>query len=223
MCGRFALWTPPGTITRYFKVNVALDFQPRYNIAPGQEILSIRQTDNAQRLPSLLRWGLIPGWAKEESIGNKMINARSETIYEKPAFKSAIKSRRCLIPANGFYEWKKEGTGKQPYLIRPLDNGLFALAGIWESWTKPGSDEKIRSCAILTTTANSVVAPIHNRMPVILRPDDFDLWLDAAGSSARLDKLMRPFDEGNMTCHRVSKAVNNVKIDDISLSQSQEE
>jgi putative SOS response-associated peptidase YedK len=221
MCGRFALWTPPGTITRYFKVNVALDVQPRYNIAPGQNILVVRQTGDAQRLPVLIRWGLIPVWAKEESIGYKMINARSESVEEKPAFKTAFQSRRCLIPASGFYEWKKEDSGKQPYLIRLLGTDLFALAGIWESWEKPASNEKIESCAILTTSANHVVSSIHDRMPVIIGPEDFDLWLDANASNQRLKELMRPFDDQDMSGHRVSKAVNNVKNDDSSLIQSQ--
>jgi putative SOS response-associated peptidase YedK len=224
MCGRFALWTLPGTITRYFKINVSLDIQPRYNIAPGQEILAVCQTNNAKKHPVLLRWGLIPKWAKEESMGYKMINARAESVYEKPAYKSAFKSRRCLIPANGFYEWKKEGIGKQPYLIGFQDADLFALAGIWESWKKPDSDEVIQSCAILTTSANRVVAAVHDRMPVIISPGDFDLWLDARSSDLkRLEALMRPFDEGRMRCRRVSNAVNNVKNNAPSLIQSQEE
>jgi len=222
MCGRFALWTPPGTITRYFKVSVALDIQPRYNIAPGQNILVIRQTNATQRLPVLIRWGLIPSWAKEESVGYKMINARAESIMEKPAFKAAFKSRRCIIPASGFYEWKKEGSSKQPYLIRLQDADLFALAGIWESWKKPDSDAVIESCAILTTSANRVVGRIHDRMPVILRQEDVDLWLDAKASSQHIDSFMRPFDDRNMACHRVSKAVNHVNHDGPSLIQSEE-
>jgi putative SOS response-associated peptidase YedK len=224
MCGRFALWTPPGTITRYFKVNVTLDIQPRYNIAPGQNVLAFLQSEDTGWRPAMFRWGLIPGWAKEESIGYKMINARAESIQEKPAFKSAFKYRRCLIPATGFYEWKQEGAGKQPYLIRFNDTDLFAIAGIWEAWKKPASEEVIQSCAILTTSANSVVAPIHDRMPVIIHPDDLDLWLDTRASDFKLlDALMRPFDEGDMACHRVSKMINRVKNDHISLIQPQEE
>jgi putative SOS response-associated peptidase YedK len=222
MCGRFALWTPPGAITRYFKVNVALDIQPRYNIAPGQNILVVHQPGNAQRAPEMLRWGLIPSWAKEESIGYKMINVRAESVKVKPGFKVAYKFRRCLIPASGFYEWKKEGSGKQPYLIRFPESDLFALAGIWESWKKHASDERIESCAILTTSANGVISRVHDRMPVIIRPDDIDLWLDAYSSTHRIDTLMRPFDDQDMSCHRISKAVNNVKNDDASLIQSQE-
>jgi putative SOS response-associated peptidase YedK len=222
MCGRFALWTPPGTITKYFKVSVARDILPRYNIAPGQNILVIRQTNATQRLPVLIRWGLIPSWAKEESVGFKMINARAESIMEKPAFKAAFKSRRCLIPASGFYEWKKEGSSKQPYLIRLQDADLFALAGIWESWKKPGSDSVIESCAILTSSANRVVGRIHDRMPVIIRPDDFALWLDTIDSNHRVNALMHPFDDRNMACHPVSKAVNHVQNDDSSLIQSAE-
>jgi putative SOS response-associated peptidase YedK len=170
----------------------------------------------------LIRWGLIPSWAKEESVGYKMINARAESIMEKPAFKAAFKSRRCIIPASGFYEWKKEGSSKQPYLIRLQDEDLFALAGIWESWKKPDSDAVIESCAILTTSANRVVGRIHDRMPVILRQEDVDLWLDAKASSQHIDSFMRPFDDRNMACHRVSKAVNHVNHDGPSLIQSEE-
>ncbi len=221
MCGRFALWTPPGVITRYFKVSVAPDIQPRYNVAPGQQILAICQTVDAQRMPAMLKWGLIPSWAKEESIGYKMINVREESVKVKPGFKLAYKFRRCLVPVSGFYEWQKEGSGKQPYLIRLSGSDLFALAGIWESWKKPASDERIESCAILTTSANGVISRVHDRMPVIIRPDDIDLWLDANSSIHRIEALMRPYDDRDMVCHRVGRAVNNVKNDDPSLIESQ--
>ncbi len=221
MCGRFALWTPPGVITRYFKVSVAPDIQPRYNVAPGQQILAICQTVDAQRMPAMLKWGLIPSWAKEESIGYKMINVREESVKVKPGFKLAYKFRRCLVPVSGFYEWQKEGSGKQPYLIRLSGSDLFALAGIWESWKKPASDERIESCAILTTSANGVISRVHDRMPVIIRPDDIDLWLDVNSSTHRIDALMRPYDDRDMVCHRVSRAVNNVKNDDPSLIECQ--
>ncbi len=222
MCGRFALWVPPGTITRYFKLSVALDIQPRYNITPGQNILTIRQMGPAHRLPAMLRWGLIPSWARDESSGYKMINARSESVLKKPGFKVAIQYRRCLVPASGFYEWKQEDSRKQPYLIRFRDADLFAMAGIWESWKKKGSDEVIESCAILTTSANSVVGRIHDRMPVIIGPEDVDPWLDAAAQPVRLQALMRPWDDRDMTFHPVDKAVNSVKNDDPSLTRSQE-
>ncbi|MCU0599096.1 MAG: SOS response-associated peptidase [Desulfobacterales bacterium] len=221
MCGRFALWTPPGVITRYFKVSVAPDIQPRYNVAPGQQILAICQTVDAQRMPAMLKWGLIPSWAKEESIGYKMINVREESVKVKPGFKLAYKFRRCLVPVSGFYEWQKEGSGKQPYLIRLSGSDLFALAGIWESWKKPASDERIESCAILTTSANGVISRVHDRMPVIIGPEHIDLWLDASSSIHRIEALMRPFDDRDMVCHRVSSAVNNAKNDAPSLIECQ--
>lgn len=218
MCGRFALWTPPGTITRFFNITVLPEFAPEYNIAPGRGIIAIRQPEKNRRESALLRWGLIPRWAKEEKIGYKMINARAETLFEKASFKGAARSRRCLIPVSGFFEWKKEASGKQPYFIRLKTSDLFAVAGIWESWQNPGTGETINTCAIITTAANDAVSALHDRMPVIVSPERFDLWLDAGiNDSGLLQPVMKPYDGNDMVCYPVGKAVNSTQHNDPSL------
>lgn len=203
MCGRFSLTTSPAAISKHFGFDVNFPIEPRYNIAPSQNILTI----NAKHEPVLLRWGLIPSWAKDPSIGNKMINARSETVAEKPSFRSAYRSRRCLIPADGFYEWKREGSVKQPYHIRRDDHSLFCFAGLWEGWSGP--DAPISSCTIITTDANSLIKPIHHRMPVVVQYNDYGAWL--TGDHAETDELMLPYKWVGFETFPVSTYVNNAR------------
>jgi putative SOS response-associated peptidase YedK len=173
MCGRYTLRTPVETLAKEFGIIGPLpEVQARYNVAPTQEVVAVLSEDALRHL-EMLRWGLIPSWADDPAIGSRMINARSETAAEKPFFRRAFKKSRCLILADGFYEWQKTANGKQPYYIRMEDGSPFAFAGLWESWGKHG--EEIRSCAILTTDANDLVGEIHHRMPVILPPDNYDL------------------------------------------------
>jgi putative SOS response-associated peptidase YedK len=171
----------------------------------------VRQKDGGGRELALVRWGLIPAWAKEASIGGRLINARSETVAEKPAFRSAFRKRRCLVPADGFYEWRKrEGGGpKQPMLVRRRDGAPFAFAGLWEHWRGP--EGEVQTCTILTTEANAVLAPIHDRMPVILDPAAYDRWLDPARPGA--EELLRPCSDGWLEAFPVSTRVNNVRND----------
>ena len=195
------------------------NLRPRYNIAPSQEVAVVRDGDGGRSL-SMLRWGLIPGWAKDPAIAYKLINARSETVSGKPSFRSAYRRRRCLIPADGFYEWTRRGKTKQPWLIGPRDGGVFAFAGLWERWTVPegaaltGSLAELRpgdvveTCTILTTAANGVVARVHNRMPVILPPGAFDPWLEGE------EVPLGPCPADAMTIHPVSTLVNKPANDD---------
>ena len=177
MCGRFAQITPTGDLIKIFEVTNSLPLQPRFNIAPTEVVAVIRAFDHHRQL-AILRWGLIPRWANDLSIGYKTFNARSETAHIKPSFKAALKARRCLIPASGFYEWDKIGKFKQPYYISRNDGCPMALAGLWDQWVDRQSGEIIESCTILTTSANRTVGRIHDRMPVILEPNDYGLWLD---------------------------------------------
>jgi len=214
MCGRFTLTQTDEAIARSFKVNV-LNILPSYNIAPSQAIAAILENDSdSQRELAFLRWGLIPSWAKDVKIGYNLINARSETVLEKPSFRSAFKHRRCLILADGFYEWQhsEDGKGqKQPYYFRMKDSEIFAFAGLWEVWESKEGDI-IKSCTILTTAANQLLEPIHDRMPVILQPKDYDTWLDREDTkSDRLTSLLTPYSAEEMTAYPVSTKVNSPK------------
>ena len=196
---------------------------PRYNIAPSQGILVVRAAPDGvdgAREAAVLRWGLVPSWAKDPDIGNRMINARAETVAEKPSFRAAFRRRRCLVPATGFYEWQAANGPKTPYNIGMADGGLFAMAGLWEHWTAPDG-AAVETCAILTTEANELLRPIHARMPVIVAPGDFDLWLDPALAMPELlEPLLRPFDPAAMAAHPVSRHVNNVRNDDPACLES---
>jgi len=212
MCGRFTFATAPEVAAEFFGLDEAAEFPPRYNIAPTQVVPVVLNTESGRRL-ELFRWGLIPSWTKDPSIGNKMINARAETVAEKPAFRSAFKQRRCLMPADGFYEWQEDPKGKQPFHIRMRDGSPFAFAALWERWESGGAT--VRSCCILTTTPNEVLAPIHDRMPVILRRSDFGLWLDAtANQPEKLTPLLAPYPPGDMSAFAVSTRVNSPARDD---------
>ena len=210
MCGRFALFASGEELReRYPFVDPSL-FEPRYNIAPTQAVAAVRSTATGQELVRL-RWGLIPSWAADPAIGKKLLNARAETVAEKPSFRSAIKRRRCLIPASGFYEWQKTGARrKQPYFIRPRDGGLFAFAGLWEEWHDPRG-EVVETCTILTTEANDLMRPLHDRMPVILDPTSDARWLDAGADAASLHALLVPYHSEKMEAFPVNPWVSNPK------------
>ena len=219
MCGRFALMTPTEALAKLFGVPetavAALPPSvPRYNIAPTQPVVAIRLDEHGERDLTFFHWGLIPSWSKDIQIGSRMINARSETVTEKPSFRTAFKRRRCLIPADGFYEWQKQADGKQPMFIRPTDGEErpFALAGLWEFWSDPDGGT-IQSCTILTTTPNELMAPIHNRMPVIVEPEDFDLWLHPEPDPEQGLHLLRPYPAEKMVAYPVSTLVNNPRHD----------
>lgn len=218
MCGRYALYGPRSRIRERFDVDDGFDFGPRYNIAPTTNVLIVRPGPEGRRVGSLYRWGLIPGWAKDTAIGAKLNNARGETVAEKPAFRAAFRRWRCIVPASGFYEWKaiQEGdrTVKQPYFIRPRDETeLFGFAGLTERWVSPDGEE-IHSCCIITTDANSLMMPIHDRMPVILALDDYDAWLDPANTNAeKLSAFLRPAEAADMIAYPVSRAVNSSRAD----------
>lgn len=177
MCGRFTLAASANTLAEQFALPVPRDLRPRYNIAPGTPILAVRQGADGRRQWSRFRWGLVPSWAKDPSMGHRLINARAETVAEKPAFRAAFRRRRCLVPADGFFEWRAENGRKQPYYFDVGASRPVAIAGLWESWR--GADGAVlESCVLLTTQANSLVSPIHPRMPVILPADVYSAWLD---------------------------------------------
>lgn len=177
MCGRFAFYSPSEATAALFGVSGSIAVEPRYNIAPTQYITAIRNSDEDGRELTLLRWGLVPFWAKDPSIGNRMINARAETVAEKPAYRAAYRRRRCLVLADGFYEWHKEGSGKTPYFITAANDTPFAFAGLWENWQSKDSDETIQSATLITTAANDYLSSLHHRMPVILESETADRWL----------------------------------------------
>jgi putative SOS response-associated peptidase YedK len=221
MCGRFTFATSPEIVAEFFELSTVPELSPRYNIAPTQPapVLLVPRVD-AQPELKLFRWGLVPSWAKDPGVGARMINARSETVAVKPAFRTAFRQRRCLVVADGFYEWQKRPGSKQPFYIRFRDAGPFAFAGLWEHWE---NDEgaTLESFAILTTTPNELLEPIHDRMPVILRPEDYAPWMDPGETRvAGLEPLLRPFPGDEMTAYPVSKRVNSPSRDDPVYIQS---
>ena len=206
MCGRFCLDSTSEVLVRFFATQGFVPFAPRYNIAPGRQVLAVRWGED-QREAAFFNWGLIPAWAKDRSIGAKLINARGETLSEKPSFRAAFKMRRCLIPATGFYEWKVEGTRKQPFLFRRCDREPFALAGLWERWIDKEDGQEVDSCSIITTAANSMVSEIHQRMPVLISTANFDEWLQ--GDSRPLKRLLESSEWPGFEFYAVSSCVNN--------------
>jgi len=230
MCGRYRLSRRKQIIEEQFDCDPwEDDWEPRYNIAPTQPVPVIRQHPNEpSRQISLMRWGLIPNWARNASIASSTINAKSETAATKPAFRDPFRFRRCLIPADGFYEWKRGGVSKQPYCFEVNDGELFAFAGLWDGWKDP-SGKWVKTCTILTTTPNAVTSTVHDRMPVILDPNSYDLWLDPAMLNVEaISELAKPFDARMMRCYPVSTRVNHVVNDDeecsrpVELAQSQD-
>jgi len=213
MCGRFTLYADLPVVARFVQApEPEFDWTPRYNIAPTQPILACRPNSqrDARELVRL-RWGLVPHWAADLSAGVKAINARAETVADKPSFRAAFKARRCVIPPSGFYEWQKVGKAKQPYFIHPRAGELFAFAGLWEVWTKGGSP--VESCTIITTTANDATWHPHERMPVILEPPHFAAWLDPLTPPPILHELLRPCPASRIAFHAVAPLVGNVRND----------
>ena len=220
MCGRYRLSRRKQIVEEYFdSVSGEEDWAPRYNVAPTQSVPVIRQNPKEPiRELSLMRWGLIPSWSKDSSGAARMINARVETAATKPAFRDAMKSRRCLIPADGFYEWVRTAKAKQPYCFEVNEGQLFAFAGIWDRW-KDTSGKLVETCSILTTTPNAVTSPVHDRMPVILDPDVFDLWLDPGMRDlSAASELLKPCDAQQMRCYPISTRINHVANDDEECS-----
>jgi putative SOS response-associated peptidase YedK len=206
MCGRFSLKTTPDTLERIFGQAAPPGYRARYNVAPSQEVLAIVADGGAERA-AMLRWGLIPFWAKDPSIGNKLINARAESIATKPAFRNAYRSRRCLVLADGFYEWQKRGGGKYPMWVHLPGEQPFAFAGLWERWDRGG--EPVESCTIVTTDANPFMRPIHDRMPVILDEEGRKQWLSGETSEEALSGLVATSSRVELEAHEVSKLVNS--------------
>jgi putative SOS response-associated peptidase YedK len=220
MCGRYRLSRHKQILAEHFEATpFDEDWEPRYNIAPTQPVPVIRQhPKEPRRVFSLMRWGLFPSWAKDMSGSAGMINARSETASIKPAFRDPLRFRRCLVPGDAFYEWLRTGSSKQPFCFEVNDGELFAFAGLWDGWRDPNG-QWIKSCSILTTTPNAVTSPIHDRMPVILKKDDYDLWLDPGMTNVKpLSGLLKPFGARLMRSYAVSSRVNQVQNDDLECS-----
>ncbi|AIQ25616.1 SOS response-associated peptidase [Paenibacillus sp. FSL H7-0737] len=214
MCGRYTITvTMEELMVRYFaNDSTIIHYAPKYNAAPMQQIPAVINTGSSNKLGEL-RWGLVPTWAKDDKIGNKMINARAESLLEKPSFKRLVSSRRCIIPSDGFYEWKVQGSSKQPMRIMMRDGGIFSMAGLYDIWMDPEGN-KLSTCTIITTTPNELMAEIHNRMPVILKPEDETEWLDRGNQdTTSLIKLLKPYDQQLMRAYPVSTAVGNVRND----------
>ncbi|HPF36683.1 MAG TPA: SOS response-associated peptidase [Candidatus Krumholzibacteria bacterium] len=219
MCGRFTLALSPEDIASLLRLNRELDaelgLEPRWNVAPSQPVLAAaRPEPDAAPEPARFRWGLVPSWAETPAVGYRLINARAETVHEKRSFRDAFRRRRCLIPADGFYEWKRMGRRSRPWLFRPKDAPGFCFAGLWERWTPPGGGETLHTCAILTTEANALMAPIHDRMPVIVAPRDLDAWWNAEVGDPELARLLAPIPAESMIAHPVSDRVNDPRVDD---------
>lgn len=212
MCGRFTITVPYSDllIRYYIDDETNINYEPSYNVAPMQYIPAVVRGSNGNRLGNL-RWGLVPSWAKDDKIGSKMINARAETITEKPSFKRLIASRRCIIPTDGFYEWQQQGNSKQPFRIIFKDEGIFSFAGLYDIWTDQDG-HRLATCTIITTEPNSLMADIHNRMPVILRKEDESEWIDRDNTHVpALLKLLTPYEADKMHAYPVSTAVGNVR------------
>ncbi|MFP4127236.1 MAG: SOS response-associated peptidase [Alphaproteobacteria bacterium] len=217
MCGRFLLYSSVDTLARTFGLaptDQRVNLGPRYNIAPTQEVATVGRNKAGGRGLAMMHWGLIPSWAKDRSLAAKMINARGESVHEKPAFRAAFKSRRCLIPADGFYEWHSENGRKRPYVLEPAAGGPMALGGLFERWRDPENGD-LWSCTIVTTDASADIAHLHHRMPLVLTAAHWDAWLDAAPDEAR--SLVGPAPEGTLRFRPVDQRVNNVKNDDPEL------
>jgi putative SOS response-associated peptidase YedK len=213
MCGRYRLSRRKQVVQEHFdSASDEEDWIPRYNIAPTQPLATVRQA-GGNRILSTIRWGLIPSWAPDISIGSRLINGRSETVLEKPAFRESFRMRRCLIPADGFYEWKKAGKGRHPFHFAMKDSSLFAFAGIWDRWKSP-TGHVLESCSILTTAPNELMEGVHERMPVILPPRHYQTWLTAPATEAKLlAELLVPFDASVMRRYPVSSLLNKLEND----------
>jgi putative SOS response-associated peptidase YedK len=215
MCGRYCISSAPEAIRRLFRYLQQPNFPPRYNVAPTQPVPIVRVSEG-QRQFALVRWGLIPTWVKDPRDFALLINARGESVNDKPAFKNAMKRRRCLFPADGFYEWRTEGSRKRPYFARLKGGGPLAFAGLWETWIGPNGEE-METAAIVTTTANREMAQVHHRAPVIVPPEQFDLWLSPTTEPEAAAGLIAPAPDGSMEVYEISPAVNRVANDSPDL------
>jgi putative SOS response-associated peptidase YedK len=216
MCGRYTVTSAPEAIRALFRYEEQPNFPPRYNVAPTQPIPIVRIVDGKRHF-ALVRWGLLPSWVKDPKSFTLLVNARGESVAEKPAFRAAMKRRRCLIPADGFYEWKAVGGHKQPFFVRAKSGGPLAFAGLWETWTGPNGEE-LETGTIVTTSANRTLAPIHDRMPVIIPPEAFDLWLDSTKVDATTaSALIAPAPEPLLEAYEVSTDVNRTANDNPKL------
>ncbi|SHE32302.1 Putative SOS response-associated peptidase YedK [Seinonella peptonophila] len=209
MCGRFTLTTPESKLEQRFQMSLDLPYAPNYNTAPTQSVIGIISKQGSRQVTHY-RWGLIPFWAKDQKIGSRLINARAETLHEKPSFRHLFKRKRCIILSDGFYEWKRIGNSKQPYYIRMIDHSPFAFAGLWDTWKK--GEQEIHSCTIITTQPNRLMESIHHRMPVILPQEYEDQWLDEKLiDKEALQSLLVPYTEPKMEAYPVSTMVNSPK------------
>jgi putative SOS response-associated peptidase YedK len=223
MCGRFALYSDSLTLAHRFSTEAPAGLHPRFNVAPGQPILTVREESDKRRF-AWVRWGLVPHWAKEINTGYSTINARAETVASKPAFRDAFKRRRCLIPANGFYEWQEKpgSKGKQPWFVALRNRLPMALAGLWERWRSPEGDE-VESCAIIVTAANELMEPVHDRMPVILASSHWNTWLAPSTRDFKLlQNLLKPYPNEEIAVWKVSTKVNNPQNDSDECIEAQE-
>lgn len=205
MCGRYVLKTPAKVLASHFGLDEAVEIVPRYNISPGTDIPVIRCSPEGKRVMHRLHWGLVPHWARDPAIGSKLSNARGETVAEKPSFREAFKRRRCLVPADGFYEWKAEGRIRQPYYFSMKSGEPFALGGVWESWRGPDGDI-LRTCCLITTGPNEIMLPVHDRMPVIVEPENYEAWLTEDPVDALA--LVKPLAADTMQTWEVGRRVN---------------
>lgn len=215
MCGRFAFYSPKEAVLAVFGVELPFDLAPHYNVAPTQLVTALRASPTGGLEGTQLRWGLVPFWARDPSIGNRLINARAETLATKPAFRNALRRRRCVILASGFYEWRRHGAGKTPYYIAPRDGRPLAFAGLWERWEH--GETPLETCTIITTDASRTLHELHERMPVILPPAAVAVWLDPGQSTASLQPLLRPAPDEMLGFHPVSRAVNSPANDGSDL------
>jgi putative SOS response-associated peptidase YedK len=208
MCGRFAFFSPREAVQEYFGIEVPFALEPRYNVAPSQQVAVIRQPADTEPEAAMLKWGLVPFWAKDAAIGARMINARAETVAQKPAFRQAFKRRRCVILADGFYEWHTEDGRKTPYFISLKTDRPFAMAGLWESWDKT-DQPPLETCAIITTTASKSIGKLHDRMPVILDAPTATDWIQAERDSDALIAMLKSYDDEDIQAWPVNRTVNN--------------
>ena len=216
MCGRYCITSAPEAIRALFRYREQPNFPARHNVAPTQPVPIVRMVEGHRQF-ALMRWGLIPSWVKDPKAFTLLINARGESVNDKPAFRSAMKRRRCLFTANGFYEWKPIGNSKRPYFVRPVTGGPIAFAGLWETWTGPNGEE-MDTAAIVTTAANREMATVHHRAPAIVPPEQFDFWLDCANVDEKMAaELIGPAPEGSMEVYQISNAVNRVANDSPAL------
>lgn len=216
MCGRFAFFSPREAVIAAFGADIDFQFQPRYNIAPSQEVTLLRLDDNAQLRADNYRWGLVPFWAKDPAIGNRMINARAETVAEKPSYRQSFSRRRCVVLASGFYEWHAEVSGKTPFFISRADAQPFGMAGLWDEWAR-GEGEPLRTCTVITTAANEFMRSMHDRMPVVMAGDQALGWLNPEASKDELLSMLLGPQQVELQAWAVSKAVNNPINDNAKL------